>query len=275
MNARTADPARSKAATTQSSSLTATAPARNASSGGPGQKPLPARFDAKFIEDHQLIERYLEDKLPFKGARDLEQWCRAHPEHLARLGLAERARASLKLLEASGQPQDLREPTPPWWRSIYIPIALGVVALLSLTAFWVLIGKYALLRGELEDTRLRMRQGPLVQPAVERSIALTPDKAPGLDRARIVVKSTEPQLIDLHIDMAYTGKLMQYRVFVDKLEQGRALVLNNVLKDSNNEIRMTFNTTGLSVGTYSVRIEALPPKGALPIEEGWLTLEVQ
>jgi hypothetical protein len=272
MNARTADQARSKTATTASSSLTATAP----SQGGTGTTPkLPPRFDAKFIEDHKLIERYLEGKLPYKGARDLEAWCSAHPEHLAQLKLAERAQASLKLLEASGHPQDLGEPAAPWWRSVYIPIALAVVALASLTAFWVLIGKYALLRGELEDTKLRLRQGPLVQPAVERRISITPDKAPGLDHARITVKSTEPQLIDLHIDLAYTGKLMQYRVFVDKLEQGRALVLNNVLKDSNNELRMTFNTTGLAVGVYSVRIEALPPHGALPIEEGWLTLEVQ
>ena len=87
------------------------------------------RFDAKFIEDHKLIERYLENKLPFKGARDLENWCRAHPEYLNDLKLPERAQASLKLLEASGQPQDLREPAAPggspptypsawaWWRS--------------------------------------------------------------------------------------------------------------------------------------------------------------
>ncbi len=34
--------------------------------------PPPPRFDRKFIEDHKLVERYLENKLPFKGARDLE-----------------------------------------------------------------------------------------------------------------------------------------------------------------------------------------------------------
>ena len=40
----------------------------------PTGKPAPAspRFDRKFIEDHKLVERYLENKLPFKGARDLE-----------------------------------------------------------------------------------------------------------------------------------------------------------------------------------------------------------
>jgi hypothetical protein len=39
-------------------------------------------------------------------------------------------------------------------------------------------------------------------------------------------------------------------------------------------LRMTFNTTGLSVGTYTVRIEALPPRGD-PIPDGWLLLEVR
>jgi hypothetical protein len=63
-------------------------------------------------------------------------------------------------------------------------------------------------------------------------------------------------------------------VTVDKQGQGRALIMNNVLKDSNNEIRLTFNTTGIAAGLYTVRIEALPMSGA-PIPEGWMLLEVK
>src|SRR6266851_7612180 len=84
----------------------------------------PPRFDRKFIEDHRLVERYLENKLPLKGARDLENWCRANPEYLTELKLSERAQTSLKLLEASGRPQDLREPEPPWWKHVYVLIGL-------------------------------------------------------------------------------------------------------------------------------------------------------
>ena len=62
--------------------------------------------------------------------------------------------------------------------------------------------------------------------------------------------------------MTYTQKLKQFRMIVDKQDQGRALILNNVLKDSNNELRITFNTTGLAAGIYTVRIEALPLRGA-------------
>src|ERR1700733_1175459 len=192
--------------------------ARTIAQGKPAAKPAPVspRFDKKFIEDHKLVERYLENKLPFKGARDLEQWCRTHPDYLNELKLSERAHTSLKLLEASGQPVDLGEPRPPWWKSVYVPIGLGALAFVCLVAFWVMLGKYALLRGELADTRTLMNQGSLIQPATESSQRVTPDSVMGIDRARVVVNHAEPQLMDLHIDMNYTNKLAQFRMFVDK-----------------------------------------------------------
>jgi hypothetical protein len=237
------------------------------------QQTAPPRFDRKFIEDHKLVERYLENKLPFKGARDLENWCRANPNYLDELKLSERAHTSLKLLEASGQSQDLGEAKPPWWKTIYVPIGLGVIAFLSLVAFWVLLGKYVLLHSELTDTKTLMSQGSLVQPATMKEIWITPDRAPGIDKTRIALSRTAPLLMDVHIDLGYTGKLMQFRMIVDKQDQGRALVLNDLLKDSNGELRMTVNSTGLAAGIYTVRIEALPPRG-IPLPIGWLLLDV-
>jgi hypothetical protein len=246
-----------------------TVPADNAKTPTP-----PPRFDAKFIEEHQLLERYLENKLPVKGARDLENWCRAHPDYLNDLRLPERTQASLKLLEASGRSVDLREPPQPWWKSPYLLVGLGAAAILCLAAFWSLMARYHMLRLELDDTKLRLTQGSLVQPAIKTEQHLVPDRAPGMNAARISVNTQAPQLIDLYLDMSYTQKLNQFRIFVDKQDQGRALVLNNVLKDSNNDLKVTFNTTGLSAGIYNVRIEALPPRGD-PIPDGWLTLEVR
>jgi hypothetical protein len=78
----------------------------------------------------------------------------------------------------------------------------------------------------------------------------------------------------VHIDLGYTDKLTEFRLFVDKKDQGRALILNNLLKDSNGELRMTLNSTGLSLGIYNVRIEALPFRGS-PIPIGWLILDVR
>ena len=246
--------------------------ARTISPGNP-QAP-PPRFDRQFIEDHRLVERYLEGKLPMKGARDLENWCRRHPEFLDELNLTERARASIKLLEAAGQPQDLAEAPIPWWKTIYVPIGLGVAAFLSLVAFSVVMGKYELLRMELDDARNRIDKGSLVQPAASRKVSVSPDRAAGISRARIVVSRGAPELLEVHIDLNYTGTLMQFRMIVDKKEQGRALILNDLLKDSNGELRFTVNTTGLAAGIYEARIEGVPFTGsAVPL--GWLMLEVR
>jgi hypothetical protein len=246
--------------------------ASTVSQGNP--QTAPPRFDRKFIEDHQLVERYLENKLPLKGSRDLEHWFREHPEHLNELKLSERAQMSLKLLEASGQPLDLREQQPPWWKTIYVLIGLSVVTTLSLIAFWAVLGKYVLLRGELDDTRNLMNRGTLVQPASSREIHVSPDRVAGIDKARIVVSRAAPQLLEVHIDLGYTNKVEQFRLLVDKQDQGRALILNNVLKDSNGELRVTLNSTGLAAGIYNVRIEALPFRGS-PIPIGWLILDVR
>jgi hypothetical protein len=248
----------------------------NANTIAPVNAQTAARFDAKFIEDHRLIERYLEGKLPAKGARDLENWCRANPAYLEALKLSQRTQAGLQLLEACGAPLDLTEPKPPWWKSPYLPIGAAAVALVCLLGFWALFGKYMLLRQELEDTRTRMHQGSLVQPAVNTDVHVVPDRAPGIDKARIIVNRSAPQLVDLHIDLGYTKQLQQYRLFVDKLDQGRALILNDLLKDSNGELRLTFNTTGLAAGIYNVRIESLPIRASSgPTPEGWLILDVR
>ena len=248
----------------------------NANTIAPVTAPTAARFDAKFIEDHKLLDRYLEGKLPPKGARDLENWCRANPAYLEALKLSQRTQASLQLLEACGAPLDLTEPKPPWWKSPYVPIGAATAALLCLLGFWALFGKYVLLREELEDTRTRMHQGSLVQPAVERTVHVAPDRSAGIDKARITVNRSVPQLIDLHIDLGYSKQPLQYRMFVDKQDQGRALILNDLLQDSNGELRLTFNTTGLAAGIYSVRIESLPVRASgSPIPEGWLVLDVR
>src|SRR6201996_9252909 len=233
--------------------------ARTISQGN--QQAASVRFDRKFIEDHKLVERYLDNKLPFKGGRDLENCCRANPDYLNELKLSERAHTSLKLLENSGQPQDLGEPRPPWWKTIYVLIGLAAVAFICLVGFWSLAGKVVLLQGKLEDSKHAISQGPLVQPAVEKAIYIAPDHAPGINQARIKLSRAAPLLMDVHIDLAYTQKLVQFRMFVDKQDQGRALVLNNLLKDSNNEWRLPLTPPGLSAGIYTVRIEALPPRG--------------
>ena len=230
------------------------------------------RFDRKFIEDNELLERYLRNQLPFKGARDLERWCLEHPEFLDEMGLADRAQASLKLLEASGNPQDLSEPGTPWWRKPHFLVGLGAVTLFSLLGFWVMFGKNVLLRGQLAAAQAQVRNGTMTAPSSEFEQRVAPDRAPGVDQARVAVNHKTAQLVDLRIDMSYAHQ-DRFRMTVDKRDQGRALVINDIARDSNGELRVSFNSSALAGGEYDVRIEGLPFRGA-PIAAGWLKLIV-
>lgn len=235
-------------------------------------EPAAPRFDRKFIEEHQLIDRYLLGKLPLKGAKDLESWCRANPEYLDELKLGPRAQGSLKLLEAAGQPQDLGDPVVPWWKTPWFQIGLGALAAISLVAFLVLFGKYLLVRGELEDAKTVARQGALAPPSNSSTLRIEPDRVPGIDKARMSVDHASPLLVDLKVDVGF-AKVTLFKVTVEKKGQGRALVIDNLGRDSNGDLRITFNTSGLSAGRYQVRIDGLPFRSE-PIGMGWFVIDV-
>jgi hypothetical protein len=232
------------------------------------------RFDQKFIEDNHLIERYLDGKLPFKGAQEVEAWCRAHPEYLDQMRLSERTHASLKLLEASGRQAELGEPQIPWWKTVYFQAGLGAVTLACLLGILALFGKYVLQRSTIEDLKQRLEQGSMLPPATARTVRLPPDRAPGIHKARVLVSvKGKPELINLLLDMSYT-KLNTFRVQVEKQDQGRAIVIDNLLKDSNGDLKVSFNSSGLAAGSYDAVIEGLPFRGA-PIAEGWLRIDAR
>ena len=233
----------------------------------PGTPPI----DQAFVESNQLVERYLDNKLPYKGQRDLENWCRANPEYLRERHLSERTIASLKLLEASGLPQDLSEPRTPWWKLPQVLAGACGVALAALVACAVLAGKLTLMGGRLEDARRVAGQGALAPPTAMRSMHIQPDRAAGINSAVLKVDHKLPQLIDVAIDMSYSSE-KRFRVTIDKRDQARALVLGALSKDSNEELHVSFNTTALGSGQYDVSIQALPLIGA-PVDAGWLVLD--
>jgi hypothetical protein len=234
----------------------------------PGTPPI----DRAFVESNQLVERYLDNKLPYKGQRDLENWCRANPDYLRDQRLSERTVASLKLLEASGLPQDLAEPRMPWWKMPQVLALACAVAIAALVGCAILAGKLTLVTGRLEDVHKQLGQGSLAPPTAIRNLRVQPDRAAGIGSATLRVDHSLAQLIDVAIDMAYSPE-KRFRVTIDKRDQARALVLGALSKDSNGEMHIAFNSTALSAGQYDVSIQALPMLGA-PTDAGWLVLDV-
>ncbi len=231
------------------------------------------RLDREFVDDRQLLDRYLDGALPYKGARQFEQWCAAHPEYLAERRLADRTQASLRLLEAAGRAPDLAEPRPRWWRAPWLPVALGAIAAASLIGLWTASAHGAWLRDELTEARAQLAKGSMRPPASEQVIPVTPDRSRESRTARIVLARSPARLVALRVDMGYV-RADRFRLVVDKRGAGRALDLEGLAKDSNADLRIAFNASALEPGEYSVRIEAMPLLGQ-PVPDGWFTIAVR
>ena len=64
-----------------------------------------------------------------------------------------------------------------------------------------------------------------------------------------------------------------FRVTIDRVVQGRLAVLGNVMRDSNGQLRIALNSSGLGPGDYRIEFEGLDKWGK-PAESSWTRLTV-
>jgi hypothetical protein len=235
-------------------------------------------MDRAFIEKHQVVERYLAGKLPFKAVQDFERFCKENPELLDELELPERLNAGMRLLEASGRP-----PTPlapeeaepvqsEWWRRIEVTAALAALSAVLLICLWVLGIKYAERGDKVAALELKVASGSLQAPSRTRTIPLTPSRVPTNAPSLTLQLRETSDLVELVLNVSAT-RYNTYRLTVDKKGQGRAGSIHNLLRDSNGNLRMVINSSALRPGNYKVTIEGVPGRGS-PVAVGWLNVRV-
>ncbi|HTQ35520.1 MAG TPA: hypothetical protein VMH77_00675 [Steroidobacteraceae bacterium] len=223
-------------------------------------------MDAAFIQQNQIIERYLMGRLPPKGAQDFERFCREHPEIVTQLGLAEHINAALRLLDASGQPEPWAEKPRPRWQ--HPGLLGGVAAALAV----LLLGAIAVATMEHgRNTVLAARNRELLQqplPALQgtRAFAITPARdAPPASSAAVIHGAAE--LADLRFDLSWSS-YANFRVTIDHVNQGRFAVLEDVARDSSGQLRIGLNSSALGPGEYAVTIEGIDRWGK-PVPQAW------
>jgi hypothetical protein len=224
-------------------------------------------MDATFIQQNQIIERYLMGRLPLKGAQDFERYCRENPDTVTQLGLPDRINAALKLLDASGQPEPWAEKPRPRWQRPEVVIGVAAVAGALLVATLVLAAALQKKSVQLQAQHQELQQQPLLPARSTRPITIKPSRTgpPARNAASIGGGGTE--LADLRLDVSWST-FSNFRITIDRVEQGRFAVLGNVARDSNGQLRIALNSSALGPGDYTVTIEGLDKWGK-PVEQGW------
>ena len=233
--------------------------------------PPTAVMDRDFIARNQIVERYLAGKLPLKGARDFERYCRENPELLDELRLTDQVHAGLRLLDAGGVALPWEQKPRQFWERLPVFVGVALLAIAGVTAALVAAGKLGARDARIAALQAVVATRPLEPAVATRSVVLVPNRtAPS--RTNAIVVGGRPQIADLKIDMSWS-RYTAFRVTIDRLDQGRALVLHNLLRDSNGQLRIALNTTALGPGSYQFVIEGMTLQGdAMP--QAWVTVGI-
>jgi len=253
----------------------ATAPAATAATAATasavGAAPV---MDRDFIARNQVVERYLSGRLPIKSATEFERFCRAHPELLDEIGLPEKVNAGLRLLEASGKPEPWQEAPRPAWQRPEVTLALAAAVAVLGIALAVVGGGSASKSRHIADLQKQASERALDPATRTREIRLLPSRSGASNSPAITIGEVgSTQLADMKIDES-RSPYHTFRVTIDRIDQGRVGIINNLGKDSNGHLRIALNTSALGPGNYLFTLEGLDWRGA-PQPDSWVTIGIQ
>lgn len=229
-------------------------------------------MDVTFIQQNQIIERYLMGKLPLKGAQDFERWCRDNPATVAELGLSDRINAALRLLDSAGEPLPWAEkPLAPWQK---LPVFAGVtvVAVLALITATGLFLSSQDKDGQIAGLQRDLAQQPLLPVQGTRPITVEMSRNGPERRAVATIGEGRPELVDFKLDLSWS-RYRNFVVTIDRVDQGRLAVLTNLARDSNGHVRIALNSSALGPGDYEVKVEGLDLRRGTE-EQAWTRFRV-
>jgi hypothetical protein len=217
-----------------------------------------APMDLKLIEQKQLVERYLLGRLTPPEARFFEQLIRKSPQLADSIGLPETLKRTMRLLDETGT--EWREAPPRFWHKPAFPLALGGALVLAATLAvggWLANRELRAENARLEETAAR---GLLKAPAQSAILRVTPGR-PGETVPTVGLGSrTAPTMAELRVNVAFArGNL--YEATIRRDDGTFWARLDNLVRDSNGELRLGLNSGAFAAGTYEVRIEAVNLRG--------------
>jgi len=234
--------------------------------------PPSMEMDREFILRNQIAERYIAGRLPVRGTHDFERYCRAHPEFIQELGLAERVNSALRLLEAGGIAPPWEVKDRAWWEGLPVLIAVAVLAVAAGISALVISGKVSGRDATIAGLQKRIAEQPLEPATSTQTMKLIPSRAAPSSRPAATFGGGSAQMADVKIDMSWS-KFTAFRVTIDRLDQGRVEVINYMLRDSNGDLRLSLNSTALGPGVYQIAIEGLTLRSEA-IAQAWISIGI-
>lgn len=105
-----------------------------------------------------------------------------------------------------------------------------------------------------------------------RAIVTKPSRNGALASSMTTIGGARAELIEFKYDMGWSS-YGNFRVTIDRVDQGRFAVLTNLARDSNGHVRVAFNSSALGPGDYQVQIDGMDWRGN-SAPQGWARFTV-
>lgn len=234
--------------------------------------PAPSAMDRDFIARNQIVERYLSGRLPLMGAQDFERYCREHPDLLDEMALPERLNAALRLMEAGGRAPPWELPAKRWWeRPPALIAAAGLALILGITAL-ALYGRLGARDAAVAALQRQVAARPVDPIESTHTYAMAPNRTAPSQQSLATIGGARAELAELQLDVAWS-QFSAFRIVIDRIDQGRVLILHHVLRDSSGALRIGLNTSTLGPGVYRFTIEGLTWRGEA-VPQAWATITI-
>ncbi len=258
-------------------------------------------MDRKYIENEQVVDRYLAGELTVREAREFEKYLLDHPALLNELPIPVRLKARLSkrpqedsetgifqtipssatraAVEAADDDFDYEEERTADRRfsggGVGRPVVFGLLlALVGALAGVVIFAMRANdFEKQLQTTQRETRSARMQAPASIQTYRLQPVRTQPAQPTLHLGWLAPPQLLELHVDVS-EGKFTQFQVTIDKIDEGRLMQIRRLTRDSNRELRLALNSSSFGPGEYLLRLDAYNWRGQTQ-EYGWIRLGLE
>jgi hypothetical protein len=234
---------------------------------------VPPVMDRDYIARNRIVELYLSGSLPIHGATQFERFCRENPQILDQIGLPERIHAGLQLLEAGGMPEPWREKPKKFWEQPYVLAVLAGLVLVLASGMLLLSGRLSEQTRKVAGLQQLVTDRPLDAAGASSSVDIEPSRGGPNSIAATTIGGSVAQLVNIKLNVTRSD-FRAFRLTIDRVNQGRAAVLNNLIKDSNGELGFSLNSSAFGAGSYLLTIEGLDWRGD-PQPDSWAVITIR
>jgi hypothetical protein len=182
--------------------------------------------------------------------------------------------------------EDLPLPPPPgpplpapeielaWWQKPATVAAIALIGVLACVVATVAQVSSNRDRALAADFETRVKSLTLRAASAQRALRIAPNpRSWSAEPDATIAWPEPPELLDLYLPVGY-AQFPTFAVTIDKVDQGRMMILQRVMPDSNREIRLSLNSSAFGRGEYRIRIEGYTWRGER-VDAGWVRLVVR